>query len=209
MTAVDEATVHAVMTVLEQRVQRSNADTRVRLGFQRQDRERLPRLHRVPGDRSRVSHRPVTANQTPEALLQSCWRLERHRGAGGENLLTPGSVGCRAPCPRVVLRDVKRRFLAYSSPSRLPDPPHLAVLDTSRLCQGRSRPPRHHPDQAALSFNPPAATGGWCRSPTSTRTNSASRRNQDLCQNPKLMKIRGVLGRTTASELFNKRCRKT
>lgn len=28
----------------------------------------------------------------------------------------------------VSLRDVKRRFLAYSSPSRLPDPPHMAVL---------------------------------------------------------------------------------
>jgi hypothetical protein len=62
----------------------------------------------------------------------------------------------------VSLRDVKRRFLAYSSPPRSPDPPHLAVLDTSRLCQGRSRPPRHHPDQAALSFNPTAATAGWC-----------------------------------------------
>jgi hypothetical protein len=28
----------------------------------------------------------------------------------------------------VILRDVKRRFLAYSSPSRSPDPHHLAVL---------------------------------------------------------------------------------
>ena len=51
------------------------------------------------------------------------------------------------------LKDVKRRFLAYSFPPRSPDPPHLAVLDTSRLCQGCSHPPRHHADQAALSYS--------------------------------------------------------
>ena len=51
------------------------------------------------------------------------------------------------------LKDVKRRFLAYSFPPRSPDPPHLAVLDSSRLCQGCSRPPRHHADQAALSYS--------------------------------------------------------
>lgn len=70
--------------------------------------------------------------------------------------------------------------LAYSSPSRSPDPPHLAAPATSRLCQGRSRLPRHHPDQAALSFNPTAETGSWCRSPTSTRTNSPSWRKPRL-----------------------------
>ncbi|MFC9635649.1 hypothetical protein ACFTY8_42095 [Streptomyces mirabilis] len=43
-------------------VQRSDAGTRVQLGFQRQDRERLSRLHRVPGDRSSVGHRPVHAS---------------------------------------------------------------------------------------------------------------------------------------------------
>ncbi|WP_326770985.1 DUF6225 family protein (plasmid) [Streptomyces sp. NBC_01591] len=37
-------------------VQRSDTSTRVQLGLQRQD---IPCLHRVPGDRSRVSHRPV------------------------------------------------------------------------------------------------------------------------------------------------------
>ncbi|CAM5667906.1 hypothetical protein SGLAM104S_06765 [Streptomyces glaucescens] len=40
-------------------VQRSDTGTRVQLGFQRQNRERLPCLDRVPGDRSRVGHRPV------------------------------------------------------------------------------------------------------------------------------------------------------
>ena len=51
------------------------------------------------------------------------------------------------------LKDVKRRFLAYSFPPRSPDPPHLAVLGTSRLCQGCSRPPRRYADQAALSYS--------------------------------------------------------
>lgn len=69
----------------------------------------------------------------------------------------------------VYWRDVKRRFLAYSSPSRSPDPRHLAVLATSRLCQGCSRPPRHHPDQAALSSTPSLRRGKRRRSPTSTR----------------------------------------
>jgi hypothetical protein len=46
---------------------------------------------------------------------------------------------------------VTHRFLAYSSPSRSPDPRHLAVLTRPGFVRGCSRPPRHHPDQAALS----------------------------------------------------------
>jgi hypothetical protein len=38
-------------------------------------------------------------------------------------------------------RDVKRRFLTYSSPPRSPSPRHLAVLTTSRPCQGCYHPP--------------------------------------------------------------------
>jgi hypothetical protein len=66
-------------------------------------------------------------------------------------------------------RDVKRRFLAYSSPSCSPGPRHLAVLATSRLCQGCSHPPRHHPDQAALNSTPSLRRGRRRRSPTSAR----------------------------------------
>jgi hypothetical protein len=51
------------------------------------------------------------------------------------------------------LKDVKRRFLAYSFPPRSPDPHHLAVLGTSRLCQGCSRPPRRYAVQAAPSYS--------------------------------------------------------
>jgi hypothetical protein len=53
------------------------------------------------------------------------------------------------------LKDVKRRFLAYSFPPRSPDPHHLAVLGPSRLCQGCSRPPRRYTDQAAPSYSDP------------------------------------------------------
>jgi hypothetical protein len=45
-----------------------------------------------------------------------------------------------APVPRVLLSAT----LAGPAPS--------GSADTSRLCQGCSRPPRRHPDQAALSF---------------------------------------------------------
>ena len=44
------------------------------------------------------------------------------------------------PVPRVLLSAT----LAGPAPS--------GSTDTSRLCQGCSRPPRHHPDQAALSY---------------------------------------------------------
>ena len=50
--------------------------------------------------------------------------------------------GRKTPVPRVLLAVP----LAGPAPS--------GSTDTPRLCQGRSRPPRHHPDQAALSSTP-------------------------------------------------------
>ena len=38
-------------------------------------------------------------------------------------------------------RTYSRWFLAYSTPSRSPNPHHLTVLSASRLCRGCSRPP--------------------------------------------------------------------
>jgi hypothetical protein len=43
----------------------------------------------------------------------------------------------------------KRRFLAYSFPSRSPDPHHLAVLTRSDFVGAACHPHRHHPDRAA------------------------------------------------------------
>ena len=51
------------------------------------------------------------------------------------------------PVPRVLL------FITLAGPAPSGD------ADTSRRCQGCSHPPRHLPDQAALSFTVPAATG--------------------------------------------------
>lgn len=45
----------------------------------------------------------------------------------------------------------KRRFLAYSFPSRSPDPHHLAVLARPGFVRAASHPLRRHTDQAALS----------------------------------------------------------
>src|SRR5690349_20731416 len=58
------------------------------------------------------------------------------------------------PVPRVLLSAT----LAGPAPS--------GGAGTSRLCQGCSRPPRHHPDQAALSSTaPPRQDGGEGLSP--------------------------------------------
>jgi hypothetical protein len=100
-------------------------------------------------------------------------RIGRLRAAPGPD--PPGSSRClnqgrRTPVPRVLLSNT----LAEPAPS--------GSADTSRLCQGCSHPPRQHPDQAALSFDPPAATGRRRRSLTSTRTNSASRRKPNVSQ---------------------------
>jgi hypothetical protein len=72
----------------------------------------------------------------------------------------------------------KRRFLAYSFPSRSPDPHHLAVLARSDFVGAACHPPRHHPGQAAPSFTDLLRQHRRRRSPTSSRIHSASRRTQ-------------------------------
>jgi hypothetical protein len=56
----------------------------------------------------------------------------------------------------------------------LAGPAPSGSTDTSRLCQGCSHPPRHHPDQAAPSSTTLLRQGQRRRSPTSTRINNAS-----------------------------------
>jgi len=70
----------------------------------------------------------------------------------------------------------------YTVPSRLPDPNHLTVLARPGVVRAACRPPRRPPDQAALSFNRPAATGRrWCPFIT-TRSKSASWRSTSPTQ---------------------------
>jgi hypothetical protein len=95
-----------------------------------------------------VSRRPQTfpvASRTCSNILPGSSRRNSPRRDA------PRPARIRQVRAGVKIKDVKRRFLAYSFPPRSPDPPHLAVLDV-RLCRGCSRPPRHHPDQAAPSF---------------------------------------------------------
>jgi len=66
--------------------------------------------------------------------------------------------------------DVKRRFLTYSSPSRSPNPSHLAVLARPGFVRAAYRPHRRHPDQTALSSTVLLRQDQRRRSLTSTRT---------------------------------------
>ncbi len=81
----------------------------------------------------------------------------------------PGSSRCK-------MKGRKRRFLAYSFPSRLPDPHHLAVLARPGVVRAASHPPRHHTGRAALSSTVPLRRDRRRRFFTSIRINSASRR---------------------------------
>ncbi len=78
----------------------------------------------------------------------------------------------KTPVPRVLLS------ITLAGPAPSGSTGHDPALS------GPLSPSPASPEQAALSFNPTAATAGWCRSSTSSRTNSASRRKQDQCQSP-------------------------
>jgi hypothetical protein len=69
----------------------------------------------------------------------------------------------------------------------LAGPTPSGSASASRLCQGCSHPPRHLPGQAALSFAALLRQGRRCRSLTSTRIVSTSRRTwiqakTDICE---------------------------
>ena len=70
----------------------------------------------------------------------------------------------------------KRRFLAYSFPSRSPDPHHLAVLARSDFVGAAYHPLRHHTGRAAPSSTVLLRQDRRRRSLTSTQINSTSRR---------------------------------
>ena len=97
---------------------------------------------------------------------------------------TLNMLGCTAlgPYPpgssRSSLERRKRRFLAYSFPSRSPDPHHLAVLTRSDFVGAACHPHRHHPARAAPSFTVLLRQDRRRRSHTSSRIHSASRRTQ-------------------------------
>src|SRR6266540_6970156 len=74
---------------------------------------------------------------------------------------------------------VTHRFLAYSSPSRLPDPDHLAVL--ARPGFVRAAPPSPAPPGSGCpQLHRPAATGSAAKVSHLHSNHSASRRTHDL-----------------------------
>jgi hypothetical protein len=95
------------------------------------------------------------------------------------NMLGRTALGPYPPgSSRSSLERRKRRFLAYSFPSRSPDPHHLAVLTRSDFVGAACHPHRHHPDRAAPSFTALLRQDRQRRSPTPSRIHSASRRTQ-------------------------------
>ena len=62
--------------------------------------------------------------------------------------------------PVHVIKDVKAPVPRVLLSATLAGPAPSGSTGTSRLCQGCSRPPRHHPGQAALSFTAPLRQDG-------------------------------------------------
>ena len=93
----------------------------------------------------------------------------------------------------------KRRFLAYSFPSRSPDPHHLAVLTRPDFVGAACRPHRHHPDRTAPSFTALLRQDQQRRSRTPSRIHSASRRTQRRLKIDPFSSTRGQTTRTPRS----------
>jgi hypothetical protein len=95
------------------------------------------------------------------------------------NMLGRTALGPYPPgSSRSSLERRKRRFLAYSFPSRSPDPHHLAVLTRSDFVGAARHPHRHHPDRTAPSFTALLRQDRQRRSHTPSRIHSTSRRTQ-------------------------------
>jgi hypothetical protein len=75
--------------------------------------------------------------------------------------------------------DVTRRFLSYSSPSRSPDPNHLAVLARPGFVRAAPTLPAP-PGSGCPQLHRPAATGSAAKVSHLPSNHSASRRTHDL-----------------------------
>jgi len=73
----------------------------------------------------------------------------RRKAHGGTHRARPLSARFE---PVAVIKDVTTPVPRVLLSATLAGPAPSGSTGTSRLCQGCSRPPRHHPDQAALSY---------------------------------------------------------
>lgn len=134
----------ALTTTLDRRRRGEVRDgSRVHPMFDR--RRRSPAIPPRPWTRLPRSTSPSLPRPAAISRPRIPHRQSQQRGRTAPSPDPPDSSWC-------ALRRRQRRFLSYSSPSRSPDPPHLAVLERPGFVRGCSHPPRHLPDQAAPSF---------------------------------------------------------
>ncbi len=101
----------------------------------------------VPAASPQVRRRP--SPWPPRAAQGILPGSSRRKRPGGTHRTRPRSARFE---PVYVLKDLKTPVPCVLLSATLAGPAPSGSADTSRLCQGCSRPPRHHPDQAALSF---------------------------------------------------------
>jgi hypothetical protein len=101
----------------------------------------------VPAASPRVRRSP--SPWPPGVQSQLPRRESRRVNTGGTRRVRPRSTRLE---PAAFLKDVITPVPRVLLSATLAGPAPSGGAGTSRLCQGCSRPPRHHPDQAALSF---------------------------------------------------------
>ena len=119
------------------------------------------------------------AASTPQAFLAAS-RTGIHGRPGSRLPVNPFGVHCSPAHIRQVgagstITEVQPLVHSrYTFPPRSPGPDHLAVLDRPGFVRAASHPPQRLLAQAALNFNPAAATIRRCRSLTSIREHDTS-----------------------------------
>ena len=134
-------------------------------------------------------HRCEYAADLPHSLPDSMWKPPKEFPASQPS---QGSTPRCAPLPAQIRqvragrakRDVTTPVPLVLLSITLTGPAPSGSTGTSRLCQGCSHPPRHHPGQAAPSSTALLRQGQRRRSPTSTRINNASWRTHIQPYNP-------------------------
>jgi hypothetical protein len=111
----------------------------------------------------------------PDLLTHTARKFPPQTAHSGTHRARPASARFRAG---VKIKDVKRRFLAYSFPPRSPDPPHLAVLRRPGFVRAAPALP------GATRIRLPSATPPCCDKTAAKvshlrSNNSASRRRGD------------------------------
>jgi hypothetical protein len=111
----------------------------------------LARRRRSPAVSQRHRHRYAAGlpHGLPGLIKESSREVPAVKRSGGTHRARPVSTRFE---PVHVIKDVTTPVPRVLLSATLAGPAPSGSTGTSRLCQGCSRPPRHHPDQAALSF---------------------------------------------------------